>query len=172
MTLLEPSCHYFHPTASELEEGKRQAQKALGEQRRKFIATTSNKTDKSPSGWRYDTYKRIDDHLQNATDKRRERQALQGNWEEEISNHGTLENSFKLSDKLLPRSHTGRERSPKIPETHFLSQGQSNKTRDSASNPASSWRKPTSSNPVPTRKRRAQDVTVSSSSIPTPSAGS
>ncbi|KAM0173483.1 hypothetical protein ACHAPF_006723 [Botrytis cinerea] len=44
IALLEPSCHYFHPTASELEEGKRQAQKALGEQRRKFIATTSNKT--------------------------------------------------------------------------------------------------------------------------------
>ncbi|TEY69483.1 hypothetical protein BOTCAL_0115g00030 [Botryotinia calthae] len=61
IALLEQSRHYLHHTASELEEGKRQAQKALDEldeHRRKFIATTSNKIDKSPSDWRYDIYER------------------------------------------------------------------------------------------------------------------
>ncbi|TGO48329.1 hypothetical protein BCON_0243g00010 [Botryotinia convoluta] len=167
LTLLEPSRHYLHPTASEWEKGERQAKEALDEldkQRKEFLATISHKPAKSPSAWRYNLYERIDDYLKNATGKDRERQALKNQWEKAKSDYGTLEKCLELCDKRLPRSHTGRERSPEISQTHSL-RGRSNETRDSASNAAPSSRKP-----VPTPKRRPQDVTLSSSSNPTPPA--
>ncbi|TGO18002.1 hypothetical protein BTUL_0013g00780 [Botrytis tulipae] len=168
LMLLEPSRHYLHPTPSELEKGERQAKEALDElnkQRKEFLATISPKPPKSPSNWRYDLYVRIDDDLKNATGKDRERRALKNQWEKTKSDYETLEGCLKLCNQLLRRSHTGCERSPKISQTHSP-RGRSNETRDSASDQAPSSRKP-----VPTRKQRAQDVTDSSSSKPTPPAG-
>ncbi|KAF7900968.1 hypothetical protein EAF00_003189 [Botryotinia globosa] len=150
LMLLEPSRHYLHPTASELEKGERQAKEALDEldkQRKEFLATISHKPSKSLSNWRYDLYVRIDDDLKNTTGKDRERRALKIQWEKTKSDHETLEGCLKLCNQLLRRSHTG------------------------TSDQAPSSRKPASSKPVPTRKQRAQDMTDSSSSKHTPPAG-
>ncbi|TGO34754.1 hypothetical protein BHYA_0183g00060 [Botrytis hyacinthi] len=171
--LLEPSCHYLHPTTSELEKGERQAKEALDEfdkQRKEFLATISNTPSKSSSNWRYELYVRIDDDLKNKTRQDEERRALRNQWKKAKSDHETLEKCLKLCNKLLPRSHTGSERSPEISQTHSP-RGRSHETRDSASDQAPSSRKPASSKPVPTRKQCAQDVTDSSSSKPTPPSG-
>ncbi|KAF7944808.1 uncharacterized protein EAE97_005441 [Botrytis byssoidea] len=74
----------------------------------------------------------------------------------------------RIDDHL--KNATGSERSPKISQTHSP-RGRSNETRDSASDQAPSSRKPASSKPVPTYKQRAQALTASSSSKPTPPAG-
>lgn len=170
--LLEPSCHYLHPTASELEKGERQAKEALDEfekKRKEFLATISHTPSKSPSNWRYDLYVRIDDDLKNTTGKDGERRALRNQWKKAKSDHETLEKSLKLCNKLLSRSHTGSERSPEISQTQSP-RGRSHETRDSESDKAPSSRKTASSKPVPTSKRRPQDVTDSSSSKTTPPA--
>ncbi|TGO22317.1 hypothetical protein BPAE_0173g00170 [Botrytis paeoniae] len=172
LALLDTSRHYLQPTASELKKGKRQALEALDEldkQRKEFLATISHKPARSPSNWRYNLYVRIDDYLKNTTSKDRERRALKNQWEKAKSDYETLERCLKLCNKLLPRSHTGRERSPEISQTHSLRE-RSNETRDSASDTAPSSRKPASSRPVPTPNRRARNMTVSSSSKLTPSA--
>ncbi|KAF5874589.1 uncharacterized protein Bfra_004600 [Botrytis fragariae] len=155
LALLDTSRHYLHPTASELKKGERQAPEALDEldkQRKEFLATISHQPAKSRSNWRYNLYVRIDDHLKNATGKDRERRVLKNQLQKAKSDYGTLEDCLKLCNKLLPRSHTGRERSPKISQTHSP-RGRSNETRDSVSDTARrSSRKPASSKPVPTPK--------------------
>ncbi|KAF7918321.1 hypothetical protein EAE99_008917 [Botrytis elliptica] len=172
LALLDTSRHYLQPTASELKKGERQAPEALDKldkERKEFLATISHKPSKSPSNWRYDLYVRIDDDLKNKTGKDRERRALKNQWENAKSDYKTLERCLKFCYNLLPPSHTGRERSPEISQTHSP-RGRSNETRNSESDTAPPSRKPASSKPVSTPKRRPQDVTDSSSSKPTPPA--
>ncbi|KAF7931571.1 uncharacterized protein EAE98_004307 [Botrytis deweyae] len=167
LALLDTSRHYLQPTASELKKGERQAPEALDKldkERKEFLATISHKPSKSPSNWRYDLYERIDDDLKNKTGKDREHRALKNQWENAKSDYKTLERCLKFCYNLLPPSHTGRERSPEISQTHSP-RGRSNEKRDSESDTASPSRKP-----VSTPKRRPQDVTDSSSSKPTPPA--
>ncbi|KAF7956593.1 hypothetical protein EAE96_003927 [Botrytis aclada] len=169
LMLLEPSRHYLHPTPSELEKGKQQAQEALNEldkQRKEFLATISHQPARSPSSWRYNLYERIDDHLKNATGQDTERQVLNYQWQKAKTDNGTLEDCLILCNKLLPRSHTGRERSPEISQTHS-SRGRSSEARDLTSNASG---RPASSKPVSNQEQRAQNVTGSSSSKPTPPA--
>ncbi|KAF7886928.1 uncharacterized protein EAF02_003575 [Botrytis sinoallii] len=172
LALLDTSRHYLQPTASELKKGERQAPEALDKldkERKEFLATISHNPSKSPSNWRYDLYVRIDDDLKNKTGKDRERRALKNQWGKANSDYKTLEKCLKLCYKLLPPSHTGRERSPEISQTHSP-RGRSNEKRDSESDTAPSSRKPASSKPLSTPKRRPQDVTDGSSSKPTPPA--